>query len=1169
MLNPSDVYVEGGTSDLLVCWTDQVTKYDASSFYNFEQDNLPLHDLDERTHLLWERMGHPTSSITGMSFIVSGDATSSCSPQYFTTLSACINALPDVINYPILVEVGSFGNLGELHLSNKVFGPSGALEIINRNSAFAGAASLDNEAMSLDEMTVAYTDFSIASSVSSFVAASAPSITFDLFNAQMFSNDQFIASSSDRWKDLRYSLEQHYAFTRRVGRDQLGVLTASLSSTVSGYDNTDLETASSGLIFNPYDVSDRETAGEFMNTYDASTVNEIDGSLIYPPNGLANGNDVNSVAAASVYFNHLDSIKVFNCNGPIFIRNFTVDGEKSREKGIEILNSTVNLERCSASRCTKAGLYAVNSDVNLLRGFVAFRNYGFSNDVRVGQDYTAKRESYDVLDDYGAGIYSENSVINFKDTYERDVHESSQASSLVYTADNYTRGLPVPSQENLYCLSRNDIGIHAITSQIKGGRIELGGSATVSWQDATQIFSELNTEAGVRLNNCSLNLAGRFTLYGNYFGLDAYNSDVSFDYFKAYGNQKEGIKLDSCDFTYNNNIYSGFLGADLYTDARDNYLQHQVTLLANGTAITAENSTIAPIYTSSMPGLYESFMVSGTHGVYHQDINGGEHNNVKPNVELNSSKLDAIHAAFYPSANGDINDACMGEAVAAKNGSQVFFRGSKEFANKVIGDNDGVAQHRRAGLYATDNSVISIQGPTVIAQFGVDVLVDNNSELEVCPARDANGSLLASSFDLIDPANHTHVELHSSRACIVADNGSVVNLQDLGSYHDKWSREDSDYGKLIDKTNLDYLTSAEAGTVDYVSAVSAGSLQFYPNAFLNDSDIPFKPVGSNRNAAFSDDGTYTPQSYYYLYDVPVDESDKLHETTGLSSVTTGGMCVRAINQSKVNALNVHFPTGYPQASSIIYDFAGVPEKVLPEAQCSRLHIWNIADDSILRASYLSVSGKHPQDAGYVGPSGNWFSASEAPDNTPDTSGLSVLDYYGRDEYEENSFGQHDSAKNFGAFRIYFSVDPVTNFLRTNPDYSDDVLSGLPTQLYAQGYQFSAPLSTVALDVSSEYTKTLFRPEHGDLAGTDSVSDSGFYYASGLVHSPVTVKAVLDDSAMNTFANAKHNTVNKSGLANVVTRYEPFITGPGGDSVSDKDTGKGVASVNNFNLRKLD
>ena len=216
--------------------------------------------------------------------------------------------------------------------------------------------------------------------------------------------------------------------------------------------------------------------------------------------------------AASLYFNHLDSIKVSNCNGPVYIRNFTVDGKKTKARGIEISNSTVNLERCSVSRCTESGLHATNSDVKLLRGFIAFRNYKFTDGSRVGINYQHKRDSYTVADQYGAGIYSENSTIDFKNTYARDVEKSSQASSVVYKTtfgSNYAGDLPVPSQENLYCLSRNDIGIHAINSNILGGRTELNGSATRSWQDAVQIFSELNTESGARLENCSLNLADR------------------------------------------------------------------------------------------------------------------------------------------------------------------------------------------------------------------------------------------------------------------------------------------------------------------------------------------------------------------------------------------------------------------------------------------------------------------------------------------------------------------------------------------------------------------------------------------------------------------------------------------------------------------------------------
>jgi hypothetical protein len=239
-------------------------------------------------------------------------------------------------------------------------------------------------------------------------------------------------------------------------------------------------------------------------------------------------------------------------------------------------------------------------------------------------------------------------------------------------------------------------------------------------------------------------------------------------------------------------------------------------------------------------------------------------------------------------------------------------------------------------------------------------------------------------------------------------------------------------------------------------------------------------------------------------------------------------------------------------SSIIYDFDGIDG--LPP-NCTRPPIWNIADDSILKASYLSVSGKHPNDSGYIGPSGNWYGVSEAPSSTPDTSSLSVLDYYGSQDSNQNRFG-NTTASNRGPFRLYFSVDPIANTL---VDYLDTDLSGYIPQVFSQGYNFSGPASAVYVE---DYKKGYFITENG------TTSDAGFFYASAIVHSPKTNKAVLDDSAMNSFANAKHNTVNKSGLANVVSKYEAYDGGFPGDSVSDKAYGKGVASVTNFNIRKL-
>ena len=48
-----DIYTSSGTVMLQNAWAPYVAKYDTSSFYNWEQDNLPLYDLEERTYENW------------------------------------------------------------------------------------------------------------------------------------------------------------------------------------------------------------------------------------------------------------------------------------------------------------------------------------------------------------------------------------------------------------------------------------------------------------------------------------------------------------------------------------------------------------------------------------------------------------------------------------------------------------------------------------------------------------------------------------------------------------------------------------------------------------------------------------------------------------------------------------------------------------------------------------------------------------------------------------------------------------------------------------------------------------------------------------------------------------------------------------------------------------
>ena len=102
------------------------------------RSNMPVHDLDERTFYLWEKLGYPTSSISGVALVVSADASDNdvqCNKNIFRTVSAAIEALPQTINFPVIIEIASFGQLGDLVLDNYKFGPRGSIEIINRNFA--------------------------------------------------------------------------------------------------------------------------------------------------------------------------------------------------------------------------------------------------------------------------------------------------------------------------------------------------------------------------------------------------------------------------------------------------------------------------------------------------------------------------------------------------------------------------------------------------------------------------------------------------------------------------------------------------------------------------------------------------------------------------------------------------------------------------------------------------------------------------------------------------------------------------------------------------------------------------------------------------------------------------------------------------------------------------
>jgi hypothetical protein len=1135
MFNPSDVYTSSGSNLIYGCWTPGVSKFDSSSFYNWEQDNLPIHDLEERTNLLWERLGHPASAVTGFALVVSGDSTSACNSNVYTSLSAALAKLPEVINSPYLIEVASFGNLGTLKLSNKTFGPRGSIEIINR--VFGHSESATSSTVVTEQLSSTNNAYSLASGIqrsANYSLVDGPSLYHDLTLASAVSISTRVVSSTTTM-DARLN-NNLTVFCRKPGPEGGIRLTAALAAKNTTTPWTGAIASNHKIVFLPYEQN-AETADQ-INSFDASCINEITNSEIIWGNTT---NELESIALG--YGNRLTGIEILNCNGPIFIRNFTVDGNGASGTGygIDVRNSSIYLENMSASRCRKAGLHAIDSKVTLLRSFIAYRNYAFNvSGTRNGLDWVTKIKSSkfetSAPEDVGVGISLINSDLNLSSTYTRDANLITNRITAYGGGLASLLGIPTPAYSWLLCLSKNEVGIRAVNSRIFGGKPEYGGLSLLPFYDAQQVFIENNTVAGIELENSKLTHSGKLNLLGNFVGLNATNSNIESDHIIAKYNQKEGVKLKNSNLRYNKDLY-----LPSNNNVGDDYRFHPNAYFLNGTHIKLENSTYEPTDTSSIPAVYELFAVSGSFGI---SQNLSNQKGILPSIIVDSgSKLRMVHPVIEtPDAFLEEKKPEFGAAISVTNNSELVLQGSKNYVTKVIGPSTYNYQKRKAGLYANNNSTIKIQGPTVIGRYAIDVLVDNNSKVEFTPHKDGEGRIDVSGFNLTDTANHTVVELHSTRACIVSDHGSVVSMEKLGDYRHFWAASLTGSGLLA--SGIDSLTSdtAEDYTAPYTSA---GAMQFYPNP--NDSEH-YPPATPNPTIPFytSPAMSQNARGYYYFLE---DDIGAPANAQNFSSVTLGGMCLRALNGSKVDVDNVHFPCGWWNPSGIIYDVSGSEAN-----SCNRLFIWNIADLSQLNAKLITVSGAYPSDVAYFGPSGTWGSASGAPMSTPDTSSVSLLDYYGR---ADNHIFSSNVATNKGPFRLYFSTDPVANWL-LNSSLGE---SGYAPQVFAQGYQFSGNL-IAPYSVSALYKSVLQK-------SGSTIQASGFFYGSSMLFSPNTVRAVLDESAANTFANAKHCTVGKSGLGRVVTIYSPYTDIHGGDSAksSSKAIGKGVRSVNNFDLEK--
>ena len=126
--------VTGGGQTLDGYAFPDVHKFDASSFYNWEQDNLPILDLENRSNVLRQHLG--LTDVTGVTLTVSADAPKSASSLgVYQTVQEALEVIPHRLRFPLLIEICDFGNLGDLSLHDIHCEGDGALQIVCRNFA--------------------------------------------------------------------------------------------------------------------------------------------------------------------------------------------------------------------------------------------------------------------------------------------------------------------------------------------------------------------------------------------------------------------------------------------------------------------------------------------------------------------------------------------------------------------------------------------------------------------------------------------------------------------------------------------------------------------------------------------------------------------------------------------------------------------------------------------------------------------------------------------------------------------------------------------------------------------------------------------------------------------------------------------------------------------------
>jgi len=1211
--NSNDLYTLSGGVTIFNYWNPFVTKHDTSSFYNWEQDNLPLYDLEERTYYLWEKFGYPLSAVPGMALLVSSTIPNqlATSSNVFTSVSAAIESLPEIIRMPTLIEVAVSGDIGPLDLNNIKCEEDGALEIINR--AFAPLAEWSD---------MSGTD---PCSATTYESTNADTVNFtpDTVSAtgaiNYFYNSSAVAFSANTADIFPVSggAPVPTGFTRFLGFPTGQCRTGGVTPSKSTYAYAGVgETTPFQSLYNIYIspiVGDQfpgaGVTGQLdstIDTLDVSTISPIDGVLIrqQPKNAEQ---IINGVLTA----NKLSRIRVENSDGPIYVRGFIVDGYDTdttayeTSVGIGVYNSNnVSIEDCGAMRCTMAGYEINNSKVKLRRRNLAVRNYEIA--------------TRGLNDTYGFKI--SNSEVEYK------------------TDPNYAIGTAA-------CLGSwfHTYGIHLTNSKLYGGELanlNLTGTATVivgTMKDLTPLTIGYNNY-GLYADSSEYDIKGLTDIYNNEVNIKAKGSEIRTGRFMIENAAEEGLDFSNSRFILNTDFERVIRSTNSTIYNSSDYLPFSRLGMFNKNRRhlwLKEGSYYGPDYPVDLSSYQIGVgALADAYSLLEYNLTFG-YNDITnlspiPSISINNSRA-VMPASLIRTVGGTINTAfTKGNAIQVNDGGVCKLIGygenvddpgvgSKTGVTNIIGAPGFGTQPKTSALAATNNSTIYITGPTGISQYGIGILADNNSVIKACPVLgEDDSSLDGSGWGRMELSVNTSLDIHSTRACVIASNNSQIRFEDLGFFRNFWPDSTT--------SSSDYNPHGFTASGVLSSLCQAGALQFYPNPM--DVNLAIGTLGG-ASPGTDFNNHYIPVVWpeAYAYDVSLSCNRVLYSnaysTADTASefragATRGGVCVRATGDSEIFVRNVHFPTGQYNADGSFFD----PSASI--AGCNDLQIWNVQDTSRLNASYATVSGSYPSLIGYTGPRSFYASSIIEPDlmndssavgyaafsGTPDTGTLSVLDHYGSGVAVSSAYsadrgveqktisiartGDVDtygpsSYENRGPFRLYFPTNPEAKVLSYAGAGSYDTR---PYQHLAQGYALSGSVSAVE-SLSSVFPNLLniindtiddhtppatcttsgyYWPDSAHIglsgAGQTGFSLVGGYRSHAMLPNNSNAQVLLDESFSNTFSNAKHCNTNYSGRRRLVSIYKASTSQHGESFVGDTSSfGMGFTSTNIFDVER--